>query len=360
MSTVAADTRSQVLPPAELPFGQLCARFAEAAATGPDELNLLVAGHTVRIRIAGRRWAQIVRAAMGHLDVAANVATPELRIDAWDAEETGVPIVPAAQSNLPAPPVLMRTSQDGHQVGEERPHSLVWLDRTARRVVGCIQSTRLLNLDERARPFHKLISAWLEDNGVQFVHSGLIEHNGSGVLFVGNGGAGKSTSSIACLRAGMGYLGDDFLGLGVAAGHFVGHGLYASCLLNVHHIQRFPDLRPLGHAPNHAFEDKFVLYLKDAFPRSLKQRATVDALVLPRVVDREMTYFRPATRMAALKAIAPTSVMYLPRPNRGAFERLTRLVEKTPCFWLELGRNIESIPLAVAALVDSIQIAETA
>jgi hypothetical protein len=360
MPTVAADTRSQVLTPAELPFEQLCARFAEAAAGDPNELNLLIAGHPVRIRIAGRRWSDIVRAAMGHLEVAGKATTPELCIDAWDAEETGVPIVTAAQSNLPAPPVLMRTSQDGHQVGEERPHSLVWLDRTARRIVGCIESTRFLNLDERARPFHKLISAWLEENGIQFVHSGLIEHNGSGVLFVGNGGAGKSTSSIACLRAGMGYLGDDFLGLGVAAGRFVGHGLYASCLLNVHHIQRFPDLRPLGHAPNHAIEDKCVLYLKEAFPHSLKRRAPVDALVLPRVVDREMTSFRPATKMAALKAIAPTSVMYLPRPNRAAFERLTQLVEKTPCFWLELGRNIESIPLAVAALVDSIRIPEAA
>ncbi|GAF98630.1 unnamed protein product, partial [marine sediment metagenome] len=148
--------RNQVLTPAELPFEQLGARFAEAAAGGPNELNLLVAGHPVRIRIAGPRWADIVRAAMGHLEVAGTAAPPELCIDAWDAEETGVPIVSAAQSNLPAPPVLMRTSHDGQQVGEERPHSLVWLDRASRRIVGCIESIRLLNLDERARPFHKL------------------------------------------------------------------------------------------------------------------------------------------------------------------------------------------------------------
>jgi hypothetical protein len=355
MLTVASNTRGQILSSLELPFSQLSERFSEAAAGGHDELNLLIAGHPVRIRIAGQRWAHIVRAAMGHLaETAAKGVTPSLCIDVWDAQETGVPIVKPAQFDLSAPPVLMRTSADGQQVGEERPHSLVWLDRQARRVVGCIESTRLLNLDERARPFHKLISSWLEENGIQFVHSGLIETGGKGVLFVGNGGAGKSTSSIACLRAGMGYLGDDFLGLGVEEGRFIGHGLYASCLLNVHHIKRFPDLQPLGHAPNHANEDKFVLYLREAFPRSLKQRATVDALVLPRVVDREFTSFRPATKVAALKAIAPTSVMYLPRPNRAAFERLTVLVEKTPCFWLELGRHIESIPDAVKALSGSI------
>ena len=354
MLTLASNTRRQILTEVELPFSQMAARFADAAAGGHEEFNLSLAGRPVRIRIAGGRWANIVRCAMGHLAVTSKLTEPELSIDVWDAEETGVPCVMPAQSDLSAPPILMRTSQDGLQVGEERPHSLIWLDRSKRRILGCTKSTRLLNLDERARPFHKLISPWLEENGIQFVHAGLVECDGKGVLFVGNGGAGKSTSSIACLRSNMGYLGDDFLGLGLESNRFIGHGLYASCLLNVHHIERFPDLQPLGHAPNHANEDKFVLYLREAFPRSLKQRARVDALVLPRVVDRELTTFRPASKIAALKAIAPTSVMYLPRPNRTAFERLTGLVEQTPCFWLELGRHIDSIPEAVRGLADSI------
>ena len=353
MSTAAADTRRQVLSQIELPLAQLAARFAEAAAGGHEELTLRIAGYPVRVRVAGRRWAELIHAAMGHLSAPSVVGRPSLSIDVWDAEETGVPVPMPAQFDLSAPPILMRMSEDGQLVGEERPHGMVWFDRAADRILGCIESTRRLNLDERARPFHKLISPWLEDNGIQFVHSGLIEHQGRGILFVGNGGAGKSTSSISCLRAGMGYLGDDFLGLGQEGGRFIGHGLYASCLLNVHHIKRFPDLQPLGSAPNHAHEDKFVLYLAQAFPKSLQRRATVDALVLPRVVDQETTTYRPATKIAALKAIAPTSVMYLPRPNRTAFERLSTLVEKTPCFWLELGRRIDSIPVAVRALAES-------
>ena len=353
MLTVAPHTRRQVLIDAELPFTQLSARFTEAASSEHQELHLRIADCPVRVRIAGARWAQIVRAAMGHLAIPGSPASA-LCIDVWDAEESGVPRVMPAQSEVSAPPILMRTSEDGHQVGEEREHSLIWLNRPENRIIGCVESTRLLNLDERARPFHKLISAWLEKNGIQFVHSGLVEHGGKGVLFIGNGGAGKSTASIACLRSGMGYLGDDFLGLGMERGRFIGYGLYASCLLNVHHIKRFPDLEPLGHAPNHAYEDKFVLYLTSAFSRGLKQRATVDALVLPRVVEREFSSFMPATKAAALKAIAPTSVMYLPRPNRTAFERIAKLVENTPCFWLDLGRQIDSIPEAVKALVDTL------
>ena len=50
---------------------------------------------------------------------------------------------------------------------------------------------------------------------------------------------------------GIPYLGDNFIGRGFKGGRFVGHGLFASCLLNVHHIKQLPDLVSLGHAPNH-------------------------------------------------------------------------------------------------------------
>ena len=356
MAIPAFDTSRQILTPAQVPFDGLCDGFAKAAARSCRELHLNVAGYHVRIRVAGGAWADIVTASMGHLrcDGNAQGKSPALTVDVWDAEATRIPAPQLTPHDASAPPILMRTSADGRYVGEERHHGMTWLDRTGDRIVGFTESATRLNLDERARPFHKMLSAWLEDRGVQFVHSGLITHAGKGVLFVGNGGAGKSTSSISCLRAGMGYLGDDFIGLGVEDGRFIGHGLYASCLLNVHHIRRFPDLQPLAHAPNYDFEEKFVLYLTEAFPACLRQRVAIDALMLPRVVDAEVTTFRPATKAATLMAIAPTSVMLLPRPNREAFERLTQLVQNTPSYWLELGRRVDLIPAAVQALVESL------
>ncbi|MGA2565116.1 MAG: hypothetical protein ABSF96_16335 [Steroidobacteraceae bacterium] len=356
MATAAFDIGRQILTPTQVPFAELVSSFERAgAARRCHEFNLTVAGYPVRIRVVGDSWAQIVAASMGHLrrDDAA-VTAPALTVDVWDAAETGVAAPPRAVSGASTPPILMKTSDDGCFVGEERPHGITWLDVAANRIIGVTHAVNRLNLDERARPFHKMLSAWLEERGVQFVHSGLITHAEKGVLFVGNGGAGKSTSSISCLRAGMGYLGDDFLGLSLENEGFIGHGLYASCLLNVQHIKRFPDLQPLGHAPNYDYEQKFVLYLTEAFPASLRKRASIDALVLPRVVDAEVTTFRPATKAATLMAIAPTSVMLLPRPNRAAFERLTQLVQNTSSYWLELGRRVDLIPTAVQALAEDL------
>ena len=349
------DSSRQILAESQVPFDRLGEGFERATRHGCEELDVWVAGHRVRLRVAGRGWAQIVAASMGHLRRAdTDPGAPELTVELWDADETATEPTRWPDADPTDPPILMKTSRDGRFIGEERPHSAVWLDRTHNRIRGFTRSARRLNLDERARPIHKLLSAWLEDRGIQFVHSGLITHAGKGILFVGNGGAGKSTSSISCLKAGMGYLGDDFIGLGIERGRFVGHGLYASCLLNVHHIKRFPDLEPLGHPPYYDFEEKQVLYLTEAFPHCLGQRMTIDALMLPRVVDAEVTTFCPAPKARTLMAIAPTSVMLLPRPNRTAFDRLTRLVDETPGYWLDLGRRVDLIPDAVRALAESL------
>ena len=354
MSSTAYDPSRQILAPGRVPFAGLVRDFERAvAAHRVRNLDLRIAGHTLRVRVVGDQWADIVATAMGHLQVESDAAfLPEITVDVWDVHATGVSASQRPPYDASAPPILMKTSEDGLFIGEERPHGVTWLDRRTSRIIGFTDSAGSLNLDERARPFHKMLSAWLEDRGVQFIHSGLVRYRERGILFVGNGGAGKSTSSISCLQAGLKYLGDDFIGLGVSRDRFVGYGLYASCLLNVHHLERFPNLRPLGHPPNYPYEDKCVLYLTEAFPGCLQTSSSIDAIALPRVVDSELTTFRPATRAETLRAIAPTSVMQLPRPNRAAFERLVELVQAVPSYWLELGRRVDLIPDAVRTLAD--------
>ena len=346
----ATSGNDQLLELNEVPFASFGNAFHRAKSRmGHDTVALRLAGRNVLVRIAGEALAGNVRSAFAHLLVDSLNSEPDLRIDCWDVEASGVtpdrPSDPASDVAM-----ILKASKDGRYVGEFREHSSQWLDRRERRIVAYTDSASQLNLDERARPFHKMISAWLGDQDVQFVHAGLIESDGHGILFVGNGGAGKSTSSISCLLGGLGYLGDDFVALEERHDRFLGHGLFASCLLDNHHIRRFPDLLPHARNAHHAHEDKMVLYLGEAFASTLASRTRVEALVLPRVVARAATSWRPASRAEALFALAPTSVMFLAKPNAGAFRRLTRLVESIPCYWLELGPDVGNIPHVVRDL----------
>lgn len=351
--------QEQVIPVDKVPFVLLAAAYARAADRWPENVaafDIRIAGFRLRVEVVGRVLAETIRRAFSHLIVSAGERA-DLTINVWDETETGIAVADQYSSQRRRDDdveILLKISEDGRYVCEQRDLSVSWLDTETSRIVSCISSASFQYLDERARPFHKLISAWLDERGVQFVHAGLIEWDGTGVLFVGNGGAGKSTSSVACLRAGMGYLGDDFVGIQMHDGACRGHGFFSSCLLNVHHLRRFPDLKPHAVPAHQDFEDKSILFLHEVFPDSLRGTVDIGAIMMPRIVDREESSYRPASKAEALFAIAPTSVMFLPRPSQKAFDRVTDLVLGLPTYWLELGRDIDGIPDAVKALIGSV------
>jgi hypothetical protein len=350
----------QIIPAEKVPFALLETGFARACEAVPGavrQLDIGIAGFHLRIRVAGRDLAATIRRAFSHL-VAPTAQQADLTISVWDEAETGVTVPDQYSRNRRRADdveILLKVSADGRYVCEQRDLSISWLDTTSNRIVSCVASAHCQYLDERARPFHKLVAAWLDERDIQFVHAGLIGSGDTGILFVGNGGAGKSTSSVACLRAGMGYLGDDFVGIEQRGDTYTGHGLFSSCLLNVHHLRRFPDLRPHAVQAHQDFEDKSILYLGEVFPDCLRQSVSIGAIMLPRVVDREGTSYRQASKAEALFAIAPTSVMLLPRPSQKAFDRVAEMVERVPAYWLELGSDIDGIPSAVGALAKEVR-----
>ncbi len=331
------------------------AAFEDAMAArieAVSEHHCTVAGIGIRLRIAGRRLAEEITPPFDHLRSGAPAGKPGLTIDVWDQEETGVEGIPSGTHDGEEAFIVLTASSEGRYVAEERHDRMSWLDRRAGHVVGYMGSSDTLYVDERARPFYRLLSVWCNDRDIQLLHSGIESWRGRCVLYVGMAGAGKSTSSIACLRGGFGYLGDDPVWFeDTGDGSFTGHGLYASCLLTPEHLTQFPDLMPHAGAANHAHEDKSLVYLSRLFPERMEQSIAIGVLALPRVVDSDETSFRPASKGEALLALAPTSVMFLPGANVRSLEKLARLVERVPCYWLELGRDVDQIPDTVRRMV---------
>ncbi len=348
-------TLDQLLPADQVPFDRMRETFQfamENAGHVDLQRTYAIAGYPVRVRVVGATLANQIEKALAHLQ-SLDSTTGTLSIDLWDEDATGVVWGGDRFYDSQKTLVMMRASEDGRFVCEERPQGEHWLDRTLHRIVSCTKSATRRHIDERARPFHRLLATWLNDRGIQFVHSGLVAIDGKGILFAGHGGAGKSTSSIACLRSGLQYLGDDFIGIERGTdGAYIGYSLYASSLLNTDHMRRFPDLVPHALDPFHQHEEKAVFYLMDMFPRALLPKTSINAIALPRVVDATHTSFKPASKVEALLAIAPTSIMSIPVPTSRAFHVLAQLVETVPTFWLELGQDIDQIPDAIKSLAN--------
>lgn len=332
-------------------FTQAAAQFERARREAEvQERFYSLADRIMRLRVVGAELTQEVFEPFEHLRTPPD--EPFLTIDVWNEDETGVGLVRSKPSQTLGPYGMMTASADGRLIAEHRPHSAAWLDRRERRVVAWVSSPTLLHLDERARPFHRMLAVCLGDVGIQSIHAGLVASERRGALFVGMGGSGKSTSSICCFLEQLPYLGDDFVGLAAGdAGAFTGYSLYCSALTKLDHMQRYPILERAARPGHHAYEEKSVVSFNRLGTGQFASKVAIGAIVLPRVVPREATSFCPASARDALLALAPSSLLYLPGGGPRAMAKLSALVEHVPAFWLELGRDLRQVAPEVRSLL---------
>ena len=234
------------------------------------------------------------------------------------------------------------------------PQVITWFDRREQHIVGWISHHHQLPVYERGKPLHFPLLLWHSDRGAEVIHAALVSKNGKGVLFAGKGGVGKSTAALACIQAGFDYLGDDYIGLEACEdGLFVGHSLYSATWLMADHFARFPQLMRYAIYPERPEQEKTLALLSEVFPRQLCRTATVYALLLPRIVADSVTQIRPATKAEALFALAPSSILLRPNSGAATLNKLGRLAEQVPCYWLELSEEFQEIPLQIAQIIDS-------
>ena len=335
--------------------------FAEALARQADAVRnevYLFAGRPVRLRIVGAGFAERTHRAFGHLrPTAGDLVAPVLTVDLWDETETGVPgLQDAASTDLDRQWIAcdgqLTASPDGRYVSFRYRDSVTVLDRRGGRMIGCRRNGSHLSGGEYSKPLLLMLSIWYHDRGVQMVHAGLIAHAGAGVLIPGESGTGKSTTSIAGVAQGLGFLGDDFVGLERRGdGSFVGHSIYnTACVVRENLLARFPDLRAHAVHANLPEEEKPIFFLSEIFPDRVHRTVPIRAVVLLRV-GHERTQLRPARPAEALRQFAASTLhTVVPRPGREALQMIGELVARVPAYWLLLGPDLRDIPAGIARI----------
>lgn len=197
-------------------FGEVFAA-TDLAFRGPEtsSLHLDVTGVPVVVEFASTRLRELLMPALHHLVEPSQTAiTPQARLSVWDSAATAV--------EMPPPPV---PRDDFTRRGEPRgfggdrylvasdasEHSVSAMDRGEGRGVYWIPDARNLPYTSRSAPLRTLFHWILMDRGRHLVHGAAVGDEQSGVLLVGTGGIGKSTTALRCLAAGMSFLGDDWL-----------------------------------------------------------------------------------------------------------------------------------------------------
>jgi len=336
-------------------FERLCEGFQAASArSGEVVRDFRVAGTSVRLRFAGD--ALISSLAPGLASAVSGLeAGPHCEICLWDSESTGAPLAPRPR---PTNDFTERGNiwgldssrfRSAYQWGEG---SLSVMDRETRRAVYWVPSHKHLPVWVQASPLRTILHWWMELNGRQLVHAAAVGQAGRGVLIPGRGGSGKSSTSLACLLAGLDFLGDDYLALALDPEPCI-YRLYSTAKLDPRNLTQYPELRKRCRTAYQPGFDKVVLFLEEGFCEQLRDSLPLELVLKPRISGAPDTNLGPAEPLEIERALASETLVHLPHVGIHTLEFLERVSREVPRYTIHLGTDRARIPAAIQAALQA-------
>jgi hypothetical protein len=182
--------------------------------------TILVGNHPIHLDFTGLGLEQALMPAIAHLETSP-VDEPELTIHLWDS----------ASSDSELPNILSRYFDilgewwkhlgirgEIKELSNDRiltayhlgPNIFSAIDLKRNQAFYWVKDAAALPYYEIGSPIRTILNWWTSHQGDQFVHGGAVGNENGGVLLVGKGGSGKSTTSLACLEGGLLYASDDY------------------------------------------------------------------------------------------------------------------------------------------------------
>jgi hypothetical protein len=191
----------------------------------------------------------------------------------------------------------------------------------------------------------------LKRRGRYSLHAAGLCINGRGLIFPGTSGSGKSTLTLALVRAGFGFLGDDTLFLmqdreGVQVLAFPDEIDVTEATINL-----FPELHSLLQRTRPEGWPKRQIRADECYGAPCVWECRPAAIIFPRVAPTERSVLQPLDRDTALLELVPNVLLTEPRSSQAHLDTLTMLVKSTPCYRLETGRDLDVLPHLLRSLV---------
>lgn len=326
--------------------------FSSAAERAGDvvQRSFMVAGCGVRLRFAGPALVDAITRALSHPPPCEE--EPELVIEVWDSASTSAgepPPLPGCPEGTPEGVRILYHEKAVQAVYLPAERRLSMVDSSSGRAWFWTADAAEMPHWERAAPLRYVLNGWFGPRGHHLLHAGAVADMGAGLLVVGKGGSGKSTTALTCVQAGFSYTGDDYSL--VTTQPPTAHPLYSSGKLHAPHVMRFPQLLHAVENKKHLDEEKAVMFVDSHASDLLQGSFPIRAVAVPRVAGRPETSFASAPAAEALMALAPSTVFLMPGSSETQMSAMAELLSQTPCYRLELGTDLATIPGVVRELL---------
>jgi hypothetical protein len=182
--------------------------------------------------------------------------------------------------------------------------------------------------------------------GLFGLHAGAVARAGAGYLLPGSSGSGKSSLCATLVRAGFGYLSDDFVLLSAESGRVRCVPCFRTMTLDVAWATRFPELELLVDLPAQP-DGKRTFDPDRCFPDARVGQMRPTALVFPSIAARPRSALRPISPGDAFRRILPQSrLSAAPGAAEAHVRALEALVRSAPAFALDHGEDFLRAPEA--------------
>ena len=326
-----------------------------AAETGARDYDLRIGSGLVRLRFAGTELAPRYLPALEGRVVPASSERPLVEVLLWDVPSTGCP-PPApgwSSSDRVARGEIPRFTDERVLTAYNVESSTLSIgDLGARVAVHCVLRPDDLPQWELGAPLRDILGWFLVTGSAQLVHAGAVGREDGGLLLVGRGGSGKSSTATACLGSSLRFAADDYCAVEVGGGEPRAASVYSTLKLVDGDVARFPRLS--GSASSFSsVHGKRLVWLGGLDPAALIGGFPIRAVVLPRVASGEVvTRARRVGAGEALRALAPSTLFQIPGIGARSLDLMARLVRAVPAWALDLGSDRSGVVRALEDLLE--------
>ncbi|MFT7393948.1 MAG: hypothetical protein ACI83Y_001623 [Candidatus Azotimanducaceae bacterium] len=270
---------------------------------------------------------------------------PTMRIVTMSSRTIPMERIPTQMRPIGETSAIVR-DDDLIAIASGHEHSLWILRADLRTAVRWVTDTNDVPLWEQLSPL-RTASRWdAAANGAATVHCGAVGNENGAVLLVGDAGAGKSTTTMACLGTGLEVLGDDFCFVDPTEPAPMVDAMYRLAKLDERSLDLLPHLR--DRVVGTGLRGKSLIELDQLTSSSLPIRAVCH---VTRDHSRP-TGLEPLSRMQALRAAAPSTIFQVRLAEQETWNALSTVIRKVAAHRLHVDR-VADAPAAITELLES-------